>query len=279
MNFNTLEKLSTSEITKLFNDAFADYFIKVELSPEFMQEKLVSEDVQLNKSVGVFKEGKPVAFILHAVRNNVVYNAGTGVLPEFRGQHATVKMYNHIIPILKKTGASEIHLEVIEENIQAIKSYKKVGFVKARELPCFKGNILDCETNTSIIVSTIEKTDFELLQSFWEWEPTWQSSTATLTKLPDYKLFGAFLNDELVAYIFANAKLGRVAQFAVKPEYRKQGIGTTLFHHFAELCSCEIGVFNTDGNHPETHNFLQKIGLKRILSQHKMILNLKSLII
>ena len=276
MHFNTLEKLSTAEITQLFNEAFADYFIKVELSSDFMQEKIDSEAIQLDKSVGVFVGGKPVAFILHALRNTVAYNAGTGVIPTFRGKHTTVKMYNYILPILKSNGVSEVRLEVIDENIQAIKSYEKVGFIKERELPCFKGKLLELKRNSSVQISNIESTDLTTLQSFWEWQPTWQQSTATLAKLADYQLIGAFLNDELVGYIYANVKLGRVAQFAVKPEFRKQGIGTSLFQYFAQRCTCEIGVFNTDGNHPETGIFLQKLGLKPILSQIKMKLNLNS---
>lgn len=276
MQFNTLEELSIPEITNLFNDAFADYFVKIELTPDFMQGKINSEAIQLDKSVGIFTEGKPVAFILHAERNNVVYNAGTGVLPEFRGQHATIKMYNYILPKLKKEGVSKIVLEVIDENVQAIKSYEKVGFNKDRNLPGFKGRPLNLTGNTSIKIAKIENVDFKLLQSFWEWEPTWQHSIATLKKLADYKIYGAFFNEELVAYLYANASMGRVAQFAVKPEFRKQGIGTTLFQHFSEVYSDEISVFNTDGNYPGTHSFLQKLGLKHILTQHKMILNLNS---
>lgn len=274
MHFNTLENLSITELTTLFNQAFADYFIKVELSTDFMQAKIDSEDIQLDKSVGVFIDGKPVAFILHAIRNNVAYNAGTGVIPEYRGEHATVKMYNYILPKLKSEGVSEVFLEVIDENIQAIKSYEKVGFIIERKLPCFKGKLLELKGNTSVQINKIENIDLNLLQSFWEWQPTWQQSTHTLAKLPDYTLFGAFLNNKLVGYIYANVSLGRVAQFVVKPEFRKLGIGTSLFQYFAERCTCEIGVFNTDGNHAETHNFLLKIGLKHILSQNKMILKL-----
>lgn len=274
MHFKTLENLTVAELTTLFNQAFADYFIKVELSADFMQEKIKSEDIILDKSVGVFVDEKPVAFILHALRNNVAYNAGTGVIPEFRGQHATVKMYNYILPKLKSEGVSEVLLEVIDENIQAIKSYKKVGFIIEQKLPCFKGELLELKGNTSVQITKIEDINLNLLESFWEWQPTWQQSTPTLAKLPDYILFGAFLNNKLVGYIYANVDLGRVAQFAVKPEFRKLGIGTSLFQYFAERCTCEIGVFNTDGNHAETHNFLLKIGLKHILSQNKMILKL-----
>lgn len=277
MHFNTLEKLSTTEIANLFNHAFADYFIKVELTTEFMQAKIDSEDIQLDKSVGIFVDGKPVAFILHAIRNDIAYNAGTGVIPAYRGQHATVKMYHYILPKLKSNGISKVLLEVIEENIQAIKSYEKVGFIKDHKLPCFKGKLLDIKGNTSVLISEVENFDLNPLQSFWEWQPTWQQSTATLASLPDYRLFGAFLNHKMLGYIYANVKLGRVAQFAVKRECRKQGIGTSLFQYFAEQCTCEIGVFNTDGNHVGTHIFLQKLGLKRIISQYKMTLNLNSI--
>lgn len=274
MQYKTLENLTTAKITQLFNQAFADYFVKIELSPDFMQKKIDSEGIQLNKSAGIFYNGKPVGFILHAVRNNVAYNAGTGVLPAFRGQHATIKMYEFILPKLKSAGISEIVLEVIAENTQAIKSYKKVGFVKNHDLPGFKGKPTFYEINTNLKIVEIEKVNFDLLQSFWEWEPTWQHSTETLKNLPDYKIYGAFLNDKLVGYLYANSAMGRVAQFAVKPDFRNQKIGTTLFQHFAGIYTDEISVFNTDGDHLGTHLFLQKLGLENILTQHKMTLKL-----
>lgn len=34
MQFNSLEKLSIIELTDLFNRSFADYFVKIEITPE-----------------------------------------------------------------------------------------------------------------------------------------------------------------------------------------------------------------------------------------------------
>ena len=108
MEISSLKNLSILELTTLFNLAFADYFVKINLTPEILQEKIYSENVKLNKSVGIFSGNKPVGFILHAVRTineqKIAYNAGTGVVPEFRGEKSTIKMYKHILPILKKSG-------------------------------------------------------------------------------------------------------------------------------------------------------------------------------
>lgn len=40
MRFKTLENLSIETLTNLFNDAFADYFVKIELTPEILNEKI-----------------------------------------------------------------------------------------------------------------------------------------------------------------------------------------------------------------------------------------------
>lgn len=279
MHFNTLENLSVIELTSLFNEAFADYFVKINLTPDILQEKINSEEIILNKSVGLFTNNQAVGFIFHALRNGVAYNAGTGVIPQFRGNNATVKMYDFILPQLKNAGLTKIVLEVIDENIQAIKSYEKVGFTKERNLPGFKGKLLNSEGNNSIKIVEIENNRLNELQSFWNWEPSWQHSTATIQKSTTFKTYGAFFEQKLVAYLTANPYSGRVAQFAVNPLFRKQRIATTLFQYLAKIFTRDISVINVDGNNTETHLFLEKIGLQHFLTQYKMILNLNQKIV
>lgn len=276
MRFKTLENLSVIELTSLFNEAFANYFVKINLTPEILQEKINSEKIILNKSVGLFTNNQVVGFIFHALRNGVAYNAGTGVIEQFRGQNATVKMYDFILPRLKIEGVTKIVLEVIDKNIQAIKSYEKVGFTKERKLFGFKGKLLVSEGNSSIKIVGIENNRLKELQSFWNWEPTWQHSTETVKKSKTYKTFGAFFDNKLVAYLTANPYSGRVAQFAVHPDFRKQRIATTLFQYLSQKYNGDISVINVDGNNLETHLFLEKLGLQHFLTQYKMTLNLKS---
>jgi ribosomal protein S18 acetylase RimI-like enzyme len=71
----------------------------------------------------------------------VVYNGGTGVIPENRKSGWVREMYDLILPVLKEQGAEKLVLEVITENVPAIKSYEKFGYTVSRKLKCYRGDI------------------------------------------------------------------------------------------------------------------------------------------
>ena len=56
------------------------------------------------------------------------YNAGTGIIPAFRGQGIVGEMYEMLLPRLKAMGIRQSILEVICQNERAIKAYEKAGF-------------------------------------------------------------------------------------------------------------------------------------------------------
>jgi len=115
------------------------------LTPAILQEKIDAEDVQLSKSAAIFINDKPKGFILHALRELngevLAYNAGTGIIPAYRGNKSTQKMYDFILPDLKSSGVKKIVLEVMEQNVAAIKSYLNSGFKKTGNLECFSGKV------------------------------------------------------------------------------------------------------------------------------------------
>ncbi|MGB1041677.1 MAG: GNAT family N-acetyltransferase, partial [Flavobacteriales bacterium] len=125
----TLKSVSQQEVLSVFNKSFSDYFVSLQLSEKQFFEKLISNNIDFSLSVGAFENNKLVGFILHGVNAKSVYNSGTGVIPKRRGFGLTIRMYKFILPILKSNQISKVVLEVITENIQAIKSYKKVGFL------------------------------------------------------------------------------------------------------------------------------------------------------
>ena len=282
MEFNTLEKLSIDQLTKLFNKAFSDYIVKIQLTPEFLQEKIISENIRLDKSIGAFSCGKPVGFIFHALRKIdnswVAYNAGTGVIPEFRGNNTTVKMYENKLSELKHSGVSKILLEVIDKNTAAIKSYKKVGFKKTADLDCYKGTIETKAIKNDINFKEINITQCSDFFPFWDWQPTWQHSLLTLQQLPAYRVFGAYVNNELAAYAIMSPKKGRVPQFCVKPHFRRNGIGTQLFIFLSNMHpdTENLHSFNINRKSEATSLFLKSLGMDIFLSQHQMQLTLNS---
>lgn len=280
MEFKTLKELSVPEITGLFNRAFEDYFVKIELSSEYMAGKLHSEDLDPALSMGVFENEKPVAFMLHALRSvkgkKVAYNGGTGVIKEFRGRHLTVGMYEKQIEMLRKKGADEIELEVIAENTAAIRSYQKAGFLKTATLECFKGIPAPTTLRLDLEINEIAPPDFRKFERFWDWQPTWQNSSTTIKKLPAVKYFGAFLNGQLSAYLATQPGKSRVLQFAVDPEKRRKKIAANLFSYFSRSVNGEINVNNINDAAGHSQAFLQQIGLQCYLTQHKMNLKLNT---
>ncbi|MGE8291877.1 MAG: GNAT family N-acetyltransferase, partial [Sphingobacterium sp.] len=87
-----IRQLTQSDIPQLLqtiNGAFKDYIVPFQLDIEQLRQKISMEDIQLTWSVAAFAENKLVAFMMHGLREIdrqlVVYNGGTGVLPEFRG--------------------------------------------------------------------------------------------------------------------------------------------------------------------------------------------------
>jgi len=278
MKFQTLENIPVPQLADLFNAAFADYFVKVNMTPEILEEKIYSEDINLKFSMGLFNDEKPVGFMLHAIREiggvKVAYNAGTGVIKEYRGQNATVKMYQQLIPLFKKQDVSEVLLEVISQNTAAIRSYEKAGFQIVADLPCFNGAVKEPVSMANLEVKELEKLEFSDVQNFFDWQPTWQFTNATIGKLENLKYFGAFSQDVLVGFLIGQPARARVYQFAVAHESRRKGFGTALFYAFAKAMKSEISIINIDDPTGNSQLFLHEIGLKPFLSQYKMKLKI-----
>lgn len=273
----TLENIKLSEVLNAFNSAFADYFVKITLTEKNLAEKIMAENILLEKSVGAFADDKLVGFILLAIDEiegrKTAYNGGTGVLPAWRGNRLTSKMYEFILPKLQTKEIYFQQLEVVTQNQAAIRVYEKIGFKKARTLACFKGNINPTITNPQFEIKILDELDGPIFTLFWNSSPSWQNSLSAIGRTKDlHKIIGAFAQETLVGYLIYTAT-GRIKQFAVKQEFRHSGLGQTLFAFAkSELGDQEIVITNLDKNDRESILFLGKLGLTLFLEQFEMTL-------
>ena len=275
MTFQTLAGTPVASIAEAFNAAFSDYFFPIHLSPEQLQGKLRSENVDLQYSMGAFDAGALVGFVLHGTTDRggqkVAYNAGTGVAPAQRGRHISASLYEWMLPKMKQDGFQRIQLEVITRNAPAISIYQKIGFEIKRELGCYKGTIRAGLARPDYRVQALERYAWPEWQSFWNWLPSWQNAAQALDIQAGTNVaLGCFQDDTLLGYLILNPTSFRVHQFAVRPEARRQQVAQTLFAHVATHISPAVSMINVDERDAATLRFLQKTGLEQYISQYEM---------
>src|SRR5690606_32819192 len=152
----------------------------------------------------------------------IAYNAGTGVIPNKRGNNLTVRLHDYALPIFQQNNIHKVLLEVISTNDPAIKNYKKIGFNTIRHLNCYKGLIEPFQNNNSYECRPLEVYDWEKLCSFWDINPTWQNSISAVELLKSTNIsIGIYENEQLVGYAIFNPNAKKIHQLAVDKEHRR----------------------------------------------------------
>jgi len=275
MEIRTLAGIDNIKILTVFNESFSDYLIPFRLTEDQLKCKMIADKIDLELSVGVFENGKLIGFILHGfdIINNqkVVYNGGTGVIPKKRGFGLTKQMYLFNLSVLEKKGIDKIILEVISNNIQAIKSYKKSGFKPTRELACFKGNFETKKSNKEIEIKELANYPWEQMESFWDITPTWQNSKNVLSNMRgDNDSLGAYIQNQLVGYIIYTPKSMQMRQIAVHKDFRKIGIASKLIAELTKKHGTILSINNVDKKAQHVTSFFSSVGFKNYIEQLEM---------
>lgn len=275
MEIRTLAGIDNIKILTVFNESFSDYFVPFRLTEDQLKFKIIADKIDLELSVGVFENGKLIGFILNGfdIINNqkVVYNGGTGVIPAKRGFGLTKQMYIFNLPILEKKGIDKVILEVISNNIQAVKSYKKSGFLTTRELACFKGIFESTKSNMEAEIKGLTNYQWNLMESFWDITPTWQNSKNVLSKLKNKNdSLGAYIKNQLVGYIIYTPNSMQIRQIAVHKDFRKIGIASKLIAELTKKHGTIFSIINVDKKGQNVTSFFSSVGFENYIQQLEM---------
>lgn len=277
--YRFLKNVNLEELLQVFNKSFSDYVVPMKLSMDQLRDKIKAEGIDLTISVGAFCNKELVGFILHAKNNDYLYNAGTGVLPSFRGNNLTTKMYDYAIPLFKSFSMRKINLEVVSSNETACKSYRKIGFKKWRVLNSIKG-IISIKTHKFEEVEGLQISNlpyYEYLISFAEKDiiPTWENNEFCIQNFEtSLTIRKATINGTTtVGYIIFDSKANKILQIWVKEAYRRKGIGSYLIK---ELIGNDRSflVTNIDGQNFGIHSFFKSVGGEPYLEQVEMEMHL-----
>ncbi|MCP4549930.1 MAG: GNAT family N-acetyltransferase [bacterium] len=279
-------------IAKCFDEAFADYQMKsTRKADTFLYNRCAKNSVAWDYSVGVFAEDRLVGFTLIGLAERQgrlnAFDAGTGLVPDYRAQGLAREMFAFALPKLRESGCTRFLLEALQDNEPAIKAYTKTGFSITRELDCFRlttARLIAPAPDAGLRIEALDRRDpgfSELLESFrpqLDWEPSWENSFTALRVIPDdLTLLGAFRGEVCVGLLAYYPLLNWILQILVHRDHRRRGIGgrlvAQLVHDLGEEHEA-VSLTNIDHSDGGMIAFLKTLGFELVISQYEMAMDL-----
>jgi ribosomal protein S18 acetylase RimI-like enzyme len=279
INYRFLSAKHFDELYQVNLKAFSDYLIPIRISEIQFENHIAQNAVDLNLSVGAFAEGKMVGFTLNGFGlwngKQTAYDAGTGVIPDFRKRGVGRSMFDFLLPKLREIGTEQMLLEVIEGNEIGIRLYQKLGFEKTRKLLFFEqGESLDLKRNENIEIRELEDSDWNLLENFWDRNTSWQFSwESILRKTLSKTILGAFLDENIVGYGVVYPTSGMIPQIAVDKNCRRKGVASTILYELREHAEKDkkLKFSNVDESLVNVIEFVKRLDFKQTITQFEMI--------
>ncbi|MEG0177360.1 GNAT family N-acetyltransferase [Anaerorhabdus sp.] len=276
-SYKSLNNISYSEIAKCFNLAFSDYYLQLQLTAKQLQTHFEISGVDKNLSYGAFVENQMIGFIFNSstIYNEqiVVFDVGTGVIPEHRGKKVFTTLFRFTEQELQKHQIEKYYLEVLQQNDKAISSYRKQGFTVTREF-----SILSISNYNEEIehkeVKYINFTDFDLkkISPCNYVKPSYEHSTNILKINPNlYEVAFTQDNNTICAFSVFSKEDGRIIQLGYTDINQLKLVIEQLLSKFNN-----ITVKNIDVVYLEVLKLLHSLGFCEVCQQFEMVKTISS---
>lgn len=264
--FKSLEHIETEIIVRTLTEAFADYFVSMSKETAFWENYWRTNRVRFELSFGAFSDDSLVAFMMNGVdfRDGklTAFNVGTGVIPTYRGQKMVKQLYDFAMPIFKKNGIENLGLEVITQNIKAIKAYQSVGFRIDKLYQGFRSNLPKMVFGANYSAKEVERANWANYQ-FKKENYSWEFTKAGVEANPTNFRYVELYNKVLIAYYILNPVTNTIVQFEAK---HKQGYDA-MYHHWQNNFEY-LRILNVQ--HQEKINFLNQYQFENFINQFEM---------
>ena len=281
--YKSLEGVSIEVLHKAFVEAFSDYQVKIDLPLWKLQQMLQRRGYLPEKSMGAFKDEVLVGFILNGYRKwngrPTVYDAGTGVIPEYRKQGLTTNIFQKVLELLKDDGVEQYLLEVIQQNTAAYELYRKKGFEITRTFSCYKLDKSNFKLQNTFSIEHVDgftAAEWTHLREFWDFNPSWQNSIESVCALSGEFCYSIVrFDNKIVGYGIIEKKTGDIPQIAVDRNYRRKGIAKNILSDIiSNTEASKVAVINVDDSSKVSKDFLSALGFLHYVDQYEMIMDL-----
>ena len=273
--------LSADDLLPLYNcflEAFSDYQVDMQMSREQFEHRILRDGVRLEISAGAFDDEKMIGFYMNGVGawqgEETAYDAGTGIIPAYRGGGVAQEMFAFMVPRLKEFLISQYLLEVLSENDRAVALYRKLGFVETRVLAVLRSDeAMQFGELSGVSICPVEEPDWKLFESFWDGYPSWQNSSAAVERVANARtILGAYVDEKCVGYGVVFRPFGNLMQLAVAREHRRKGIGSRILSALSNGEALKVN--NIDETLTGTLAFFEANKFKIAMKQYEMVKDL-----
>lgn len=266
-------------------EAFADYQLDMSyMTPERSWLRNLKSGVDYACSVGAYDGNRMVGFTFVGMDDwhgePAAFDAGTGIVPGYRGQGIANGMFGFVIPGLKGRGITRFLLEVLQPNKAAIRAYEKAGFGITREFACYDllpgSFVADKPMAGKFEVRTVDKVTVQAFGPQTEWQPSWENSFAGMDRIQDEMLrLGAFHDGRCVGVLVFYPLLQWIMCLVVERGFRRQGVATALLENLMKDLHLPEGtdrvkINNIDHSDAAMRAFFEQAGADWVIDQYEM---------
>lgn len=118
--------------------------------------------------------------------------------------------------------------------------------------------------------------DWDILQIFWDFKPSWQNSIDSINrKLGHLTFIGLYTENELAGYAIIEDNTGDIPQLAIYGKLRGKCFATELIKHLIGISkSSEIKIINSVASYEPFRKFAENVNFKPGFGQFEMLIKL-----
>lgn len=280
MEIRSLADVGFDTLYEAFAEAFADY--EIHPGREELRRMLRRRGFAAELSFAAFDGDRIAAFTFNGIGTHdglpTAYDTGTGTLPAYRGQGLASRIFTGSLPHLRAAGIRQYLLEVLQHNPAALAVYRKTGFEVTREFNYFgqEKRRINRPGKQPAFPCDLRPIAPGLVRSwagFADFRPSWQNDLDSVARAgADLIAFGLFRDGEPLGYCICEPASGDIAQLAVAPRFRRQGIGSALIRHAIEVTTADsVKAINAETGCESLTRFLGSMNIPVKGKQFEMI--------